>query len=330
MTEENYNYLIYRELKGDISQKEKQQLDQWLSASEKHQVQRQEIVDALDAFDSQTPDFSVDLDADFARIKTRMHQSGAKVRSLPSRRRWLSIAAAVLALAVAGWWSLTNTTPDIEWLELATGPQQQQTISLADGSSITLNENTRLRYPASFDGDNRPVELEGEAFFDVAKNPDKPFIIATPNANVEVLGTSFNVHSRPSSAIDAVTVVSGRVAFSSLTTQDKVVLTAGQSASLNNNNGKITRDTVPSPAAISWKTGRLNFVNTPLTSVFTTLEQYFDVSIENKNPDLKHCYYSFRPSKKDIDAIFKTLERVYSIEVVKDKDNHYVISGGGC
>ena len=107
----------------------------------------------------------------------------------------------------------------------------KSTIELADGSKIWLNADSKVQYPALFNGSTREVYLNGEAFFDIAKNPSKPFIIHLSNGTVRVLGTSFNIKAYDNEPVVETSVATGKVAFipklKNNQRADTVFLTAG-------------------------------------------------------------------------------------------------------
>ena len=106
--------------------------------------------------------------------------------------------------------------PHASLLEYKT-PDNVDVFNLPDGSTVYLNKDSKLTYPNKFEGDERVVILEGECFFDVKKNPDKPFIIFSGNTKTEVLGTTFNLRAYPEQENVEVMVLTGRVKFSRIT-----------------------------------------------------------------------------------------------------------------
>ncbi|EJW92056.1 anti-sigma factor, partial [gut metagenome] len=99
----------------------------------------------------------------------------------------------------------------VEWIQTETTFGEKKEITLADGSCVILNACSKLQYPNQFTDNYRNIKLNGEAYFQVAPNPDKPFRIKTPHFGVEVLGTKFNVKSYPDDQIQSVEVENGKV-----------------------------------------------------------------------------------------------------------------------
>ncbi|MGF6847765.1 transmembrane sensor [Chitinophaga sp. W3I9] len=134
------------------------------------------------------------------------------VRRNPFYKR-MAVAAAVLLAVLSAWWLLPVTKP-VPTLTAALPKTQQSSnkiITLPDGSVVTLNENSQLDYPAAFDGGSREVYLRGEAFFEVAHDKNKPFLVHTGAIVTRVLGTSFNIRAAGDASPIAVTVTTGKV-----------------------------------------------------------------------------------------------------------------------
>lgn len=153
-------------------------------------------------------------------------------------------------------------------------------ITLADGSKVWLNADSRLQYPVAFEGATREVTLSGEAFFDVAKNKQKPFIIHLKNGTVKVLGTSFNIKAYDNSPSVETSVSTGRVAFiparlSSGKKADTVFLTKDLKAVYTIETGAVKTMATSSKTDKAWTEGKLVFDGSSMDEVATTLERYF-------------------------------------------------------
>ncbi|MGZ2369904.1 FecR family protein [Ancylomarina sp. YFZ004] len=161
--------------------------------------------------------------------------------------------------------------------------EANKSITLDDGSVITLNSNSKLIYPRTFSENERRVELIGEAFFDIAKNPNKAFIINAKDAEVKVLGTSFNINAATNKV--EVLVKTGKVQFSSINKpSNKLILTPGDFASLQESilEKTITRD----DNYLSWKTRQMIFRDTKLQEVAKVLNRTYQVQIHFQEEEL--------------------------------------------
>ncbi|XOV91639.1 MAG: FecR family protein [Bacteroidota bacterium] len=164
---------------------------------------------------------------------------------------------------------------------------QKQIIRLPDGSVVHLNVGSKLTFQEPFSEDNRTVDLMGEAFFEVARDEHKPFIIHTGKLSTKVLGTSFNVRAYPDEQNIAVSVETGKVQVYSEVTKDSVVLFPDDQAVYKNN----TMDIIVAPydhqIVMGWRDGIIHFQNEPLSNVITKLERIYGVEFTIANHDIR-------------------------------------------
>lgn len=189
---------------------------------------------------------------------------------------------------------------------LSTPTGGQYNIVLADGTKVFLNAVSSIKYPTQFNGDQRVVELDGEAYFEVAKNKNKPFIVKSGVHNIEVLGTHFNVHAYDNESAIKTTLLEGSVAVSSK--NQKIVLKPGQQSSVSANSNKIGIKEVDTEAAIAWKNGRFKFDNADLKSVMKQLERWYGIKVEYRGDvsDVRFNGGTFR--NKNLSEVLKVLE----------------------
>jgi hypothetical protein len=166
----------------------------------------------------------------------------------------------------------------------------QYTLILSDGTKVMLNAASSLKYPASFSGNERKVELTGEAYFEVAHNASKPFRVVTQGQTVEVLGTHFNINSYADDASVNTTLLEGSVKVTSQT--QYAMLKPGQQSRVNlNSSGQKIKvlDGVDLDEAVAWKNGLFEFKNASVQQVMFTAARWYDLNViyENKTPDMK-------------------------------------------
>lgn len=152
---------------------------------------------------------------------------------------------------------------------------------LPDGTVVWLNAATSLKFPSSFkdlsDGQNRNVELTGEAYFEVAKDKSHPFIVKTKLQEVKVLGTHFNVSSYPDDDDIKTTLLEGSVRVSSLGKKDDVLLIPNQQSIVTANSIQVK--TVYPDEVISWKMGEFSFGSEPLGSIMKNVARWYNVEV---------------------------------------------------
>ena len=189
---------------------------------------------------------------------------------------------------------------------LSTPTGGQYNIVLADGTKVFLNAVSSIKYPTQFNGNQRLVELEGEAYFEVAKNKNKPFIVKSNNQTIEVLGTHFNVHAYDNEAVVKTTLLEGSVAVSHK--NQKAILRPGQQANVSDNFKKIAIREVDTEAAIAWKNGRFKFDDADLKTVMKQLERWYGIKVEYRGDvsDVRFNGGTFR--NKNLSEVLKVLE----------------------
>jgi transmembrane sensor len=202
-------------------------------------------------------------------------------------------------------------------------------ISLPDGSKVSLNKQSSIKYKKSFK-ENREIELKGEAFFEVIPNPEIPFLVRNKEVFVEVLGTSFSVRAyRNENTID-VAVESGIVAvFDSNKEDSKQVLRKGDQLTYLKESRSMIINQISDPNYHSWKTGILVFSDFQLGNLISKLEDLYDVKIIARNPSVLNCRITVKFENKSIDYILRTLSKTLDFEVEKNA-NQYIITGEGC
>ena len=223
-------------------------------------------------------------------------------------------------------WFNQNTATDIAWIEASTALNENTEVTLPDGSTVLLNKNSKLRYPNQF-GELREVYFEGEAYFDIARNVDKPFKIHTNQALVEVLGTSFSVRSYQSETESIVNVTSGKVAFSSIKEglQEKVFLQKNEWAYYDKASNRIIKSN-KRVNHLAWKTRILNFDDELISDVIADLEHYFDVEIQVRNEDVLNCHFKGSFENGELSTILDVLN--YSMNISHEiEDGVYMLSG---
>ncbi|RPD38705.1 FecR family protein [Chitinophaga barathri] len=163
---------------------------------------------------------------------------------------------------------------------IATPRGGQYRIALSDGTQVWLNAASSIRYPAVFSGDERKVEITGEAYFEVAKNEKKPFKVAiNKSTEINVLGTHFNVNAYEDEQDIRTTLLEGKVSISVF--QNQQVLKPGQQGTViyGNTGGFVKVQDVDTEEAVAWKKGMFCFKNADLRTVMRQLSRWYDVEV---------------------------------------------------
>lgn len=206
-----------------------------------------------------------------------------KVSSFRYMMRYAAAVALVVMVSV-GLWQVYETARSADQVVMVhkTNPKgQKSTIHLPDGSKVVLNAGSTLSYPTSFSGNMREIVLDGEAFFDVMKNPSQPFIVRAQNVSIRALGTAFNVNTNYENVEVALTEGKVEVSLDGAINQ-KIVLLPGEMASIGKKSKTLTKEIFDAYQVISWTDGKLVFVDASMHEVMEKLERWYGVKIEVK------------------------------------------------
>jgi transmembrane sensor len=243
----------------------------------------------------------------------------------------MRVAAALLVaalLSVAGYEMVSNRAASVKILEISSADQVVKSFQLPDGTLVSLNSNTQLKYPKRFGKDTREVTIEGEAFFEVKPNKNKPFIIHAGNAQIKVLGTSFNVSAYPRARLVEVIVETGKVQVSNKLTvteqTNELILDPGDKGTLVYSSNALLKTTNQDPNFMAWKTNNLIFRATSLNEVIRNLEKVYKVNIRLADPKLNGLLLTAHFNDYPLDFILKVIESTFQMETQKI-DGQYIL-----
>lgn len=280
MNEDLFTTLAARKLAGEATAEEQMVLEKMLQEDPALKEQYR----ILQQYFTESPyHSSADTEQALQRTLARLEK--------PVRRlfpwKWMAAAAVTVTIAMmliyrpgpetqqTKHMAQADTT-NSEWLHRHNGKATRASIELADGSKIWLNAQSKLTYPEVFNGASREVYLEGEAFFDVAANPQKPFIVHLSTGIVYVLGTSFNVRAYENGPVQT-TVKTGKVAFISKRegNPDTVYITPDEKVTYQPIVQNIIKEATIAEEDIAWTEGRLVFRDRTLEDILSELERTF-------------------------------------------------------
>ena len=212
----------------------------------------------------------------------------------------MKYAAAILILIISTYqlsvWHMSHQLQDdlqAQTNTLYVPAGQRACITLQDGTIVWLNAQSTLIYPSHFYGKERIVSITGEAFFEVSKDKEKPFIVTAQDAKIRVLGTKFNVYSYPDTKQIKTSLIEGAV---QVFYKSKQVILRPNEESIAQD-GKLTVSNIKNPDMLLWRNGIYSFNNERLVEIVRKLELYYDVTINIANPKLQDICYTckFRP-----------------------------------
>jgi ferric-dicitrate binding protein FerR (iron transport regulator) len=192
-------------------------------------------------------------------------------------------------------------------------------ITLPDGTHVWVNSETQLKYPVKFIGKTRTVELSGEAYFEVAHNAEKPFIVQTKSHNIEVLGTTFNIRAYDNDIVQHTTLIEGSIQASYFNTKgikNSKVLAPEQQIQFNQKD-KLTKLTTVDPYIYSaWKQGRFVFRDQSIESILKGMSRWYNIEIEFENKAVAGKTFSI-DIKRDasFEKVIKILELTRAVKI---------------
>jgi hypothetical protein len=204
--------------------------------------------------------------------------------------------------------TLTNGTPIYNEIFIPFGHMFQ--LKLSDGTKVWLNAGSKFRFPQSFvNSDNkRIVYLEGEAFFDVAENKDKPFIVNSHEVDIRVLGTKFNISSYETDDNIITTLVEGSVnIYETRTPENSISLSPSFQANYNKFSNNFSTEKVDTDMHTAWMEGRLVIDNLKFTEILVKLERKYSVKFVVKSESLDDEIYTGEFLEENIESVLKTI-----------------------
>lgn len=260
-------------------------------------------------------------------ISNKINNSGNTVKVL--YYKWYSIAVSVLLLvAFGGLTMLWNQKPSAPVYVVTSGIQNLEKIKLPDGTEVCLGPGSRLEYPSEFLTESREVQLEGQAFFDVAKNPQKPFRVHTGGIRVEALGTAFELFNYDDSEKMEAVLVNGsiKVDLGEQYNSASRIMKPDEKLTLDKTNAKAIVNRIDADKYTLWRKGILSFENENLSMIIPRLERWYGCSIECDDRLLDDYRFTFKVRDESLDVLLFIMRQSAPIQYKKDLDNNYTLT----
>ena len=260
----------------------------------------------------------------FSKVKGTHPVLSQKTRNLPVRKpvpNWYRMAAVWIGLLMLGTAYFVYQAQHPEWITYRTDYGEVQNLTLPDGSSVTLNANSQLKYAAAWEeNSHREVWLNGEAYFSVVHTVnDQKFLVQTADLNVEVLGTEFNVSNRHGDT--EVVLHTGKVKLGLTDNEEtqEVVMAPGELVAYSATHRQLTKKLVNPENYTNWRNQELMLNNTSLAEIARVLEDYYGFEV-NMPDDLKDIKLTATAtlSLTNTEVILKAISEIYGIEVEQD------------
>ncbi|WP_421798050.1 FecR family protein [Haliscomenobacter sp.] len=294
MSKEKYQALLAKYLNGECSDEERALLDQWYAELEDVSKTVPETVDPVQK--------AAFLEKNWETLLAKTHLDTLQSKSKQLWWRWLAAASVLLILGASYFWfnhSSPSTTASQDLEVHKNTATQTKVVKLSDGSIVHLEPNASLVLDANFGKQLRAVQLEGEAFFEVARNPKIPFLVRSGNLVTEVLGTSFRIKPQVGQKTIEVSVLTGRVSVYAQETPktqklNGVILTPNQKVIFDTDLKTIRQGIVDRPQLIIADLPKSNFQfdESTLEKVAGTLQSAYGVEIVIVNPSIRNCAFT--------------------------------------
>lgn len=322
----NYADLISKYLSGNASDAEVQTLEEWVLAEEENKATFVAARKAWVLAGMHQEQSEVDVEGIWQKTQQSIKEEVPVVSLKPKKQRrlWLGIAAGVLILIAVGL-GIFWRAPNDGWQEVV-AEQETKAMELPDGTLISLNQGSRMRYRIPTSGE-RQVELFGGALFDVKRAVDRPFVISAGPVEVEVLGTSFYVDARENEPEVQVIVESGEVRVSGV--GESVDLQENEQIAFDKGNGVLRPLDKADNNYRSLVSNDLIFSNTPIDEAVFALNRHFGANISIAITDISDCEIDATYENQPLDAILLILESTLGIEVLRQNDR-IILSGESC
>ncbi len=311
---------------------ETEQVLQWFDTPEGKQYVEERLEMDSDLMEQSALEPLVpELDSDqlYQSIQKKVHSGKTKKIATVKKPEWFGpvfkAVAAVLVILATLVFYVTNDTNSPETIaertptHIQTIEDQHREVTLSDGSRVRLNSNSEMVISKDFMQGAREVTLAGEAYFEVAPNADRPFIIHAKESVIEVLGTSFNVRTFPEQNNVQVAVVEGRVSFVNKTQnteqeQLSVVLSKGQYGYMDTIRRTILVDDLAVENYLAWKSGRFVFEEHTLQQVCTQLNRLYDIVCTYADEEIRELLITANFSNESLDKTLAVIALSLNIE----------------
>ena len=308
MSDKNYiKTILHNFTRHETSEETRQKFRQWITDPKDRKAKDEALGNLWD--ETQAP-YSFADEKGWQRLSAEIAAGQRRSRMRMWRRAVLgAVAVLVAGLFVSQYLLLSNRIERAErdrTLCYVTSQESKGVFTLPDGTSVWLNGNSRLTLSEQFDGTQRRVKLEGEGFFDVTPNPDKPFIIRSGEARVKVLGTSFDFKSYKEDEFIKLTVSTGKVRVNVADQDLQLAVSPNEHLSINKIDGNVRKESIEENNYIKWIHGSLYFNKEPIREVIKTINRTYNrkVILQCKNCDYR---ITGTHDNKSIEAVIEAI-----------------------
>lgn len=319
-------HLLAAYLNGTAKATEKQQVDLWVQQNQQNQQEFEHFKLIWAEVGKLPGKQEVNAEESWQRFQ-ELRKAKANKPRLVQLRHWIVRAAAVLLICTLSYVTWNSWQHQIDHI-LVENVEQKSDIILPDGTRVWLNKYSQLSYPEEFTSTERRVMLSGEAYFEVVRDTERPFLINSEDTEIKVLGTSFNVNTAEEQT--EVIVNSGKVAFyEEDNPKEQIFLEAGNKGSYRSIDHKLIKTKNPDANYLSWKTGQLIFQNSTLEKALEVVNRHYSVQVTLKNPAIAQCHISTRFDNQPLQEVIEEICLLLGATFDRTADG-YIVKGDRC
>ena len=310
--------IIIRYLENRCSEEDFVLINEWMKESDENagELFRMEEIYQLGKFPFEEENLVAKAERRLGRRLEQENQKRQEVFKLNSVLRYAAAIVGVIVLAAGLAYWFRNKAEELVVASAAHG--QVREMLLPDGTKVWLNQSSVLKYPRAFEGKERHVYLDGEAYFEVARNHEKPFTVKSQAMDVRVLGTSFNIKCRPDNSFAETTLVEGEVEVKDKSDKGRITLLPGQKAVLNRVTGRMQ---------VIWHNDLIPFEKSSIFQIAAALERFYGVKIIlSPDVDSTNTYSGVLKKKDNIESVLNSLRNSIPFNYKKVDDNNIFIS----
>ncbi len=313
--------LIAKYLMGECNEKETKKLEDWKMANPNNMEEFNRMQKIMN---EATPEaYEPDVEGALNKVSQKISLQDKK------KSGWLHYGLRIASVLIVGVGILSAillfgvNNEIVITSQLGELPRE---IILPDGSQVTMNEGSELKFKKKFKGNERKVDFEGEAYFKIARNEEKPFVIESGSSITRVLGTEFNLIAKKADTIVKIIVTKGLVSFN-LNKKDiikEVKVEAGQVGEINTSKGIITSKVNDDLNFLSWKNGKLTFDEQEFGLAIQTISSFYKEKLIIEDTELDTAIFVATFDSLEFKEVLSTIELIMDVNIVEENDTYII------
>jgi len=311
--------LLYKFFEGLTSEEENEKIKAWLDTSPENANRLRNERKIYDAIILNSKESEVRV----SNLAVEQQESRPKIPLFV--KEVMKIAAVILVTLLGGWYflsdSVSNEATAMQTIKVPAG--QRINLVLPDGTDVWLNAGTKIQYPVSFNTKERLITIDGQAYFDVAKNEKVPFIVKSPHGTVQALGTKFDVLDYSDDDDFEAMLMEGSIKVGLDGNDQSLILTPDNKAVLDN--GELKAVNVNDQSSYQWKEGLISFRNKAFREIMESFEKTYDIKIVLENKKIENV--NFTGKFRIIDGVeyaLRVLQREMHFRYERDNDKNII------